>query len=59
MIETCDLKSFSKNIGKTYVLCEEGQGSSPFEMKWRESISWFRLNIIDLTVYRLPHHLKF
>ena len=23
------------------------QGSSPFEMKWRESISWYRLNIID------------
>jgi hypothetical protein len=36
-----------------------GIGSSPFEMKWRESILWFRLNFTDLTVYSLPHHLKF
>ena len=36
-----------------------GIGSSPFEMKWRESILWSRLNIIDLTVYILPHYLKF
>ena len=26
-----------------------GQGSSPFQMKWRVSISWSRLNISDLT----------
>ena len=31
----------------------------PFEIKWRVFISWSRLNITDLTVYRLPCHLKF
>jgi hypothetical protein len=36
-----------------------GQGSSPFQMKWRVSISWSRLNILDLTIYRVPRHLKF
>ena len=38
---------------------DRGIRSSPFEIKWRVSISWFRLNITDLTVYRLPRHLKF
>jgi hypothetical protein len=28
-------------------------GSSPFEMKWRESILWFRLNITDITSVHL------
>ena len=36
-----------------------GIRSSPFEIKWRVSISWPKLNITDLTVYRLPCHLKF
>ncbi len=36
---------------------ENGQGSSPFEMKWKISILWSRLNITDLTVYKLPRHL--
>ncbi len=36
-----------------------GQGSSQFQMKWRVSISWSRLNISDLTIYRVPRHLKF
>ena len=36
-----------------------GIESSPFEIKWRESISRFRSNITDLKVYRLPYHLKF
>jgi hypothetical protein len=27
-------------------------------MKWKLIILWFRLNIIDLTLYRLPRHLK-
>ena len=36
-----------------------GQGSSSFEMKLRVSISWSRLNILNLTIHRLPHHLKF
>jgi hypothetical protein len=35
----------------------QGQESSPFEIKWREFILWFRLNVIDLTVYRL-HVIK-
>ena len=35
------------------------KGSSSFEMKWRESILWSRLNITDLTMYRLSRHLKF
>ena len=37
----------------------KGTRSSLFKMKWIESISWFRLNITDLTVYNLSHHLKF
>ena len=32
----------------------QGMRSSPFEMKWKESISQSKLNIIDLTVYILP-----
>ena len=35
------------------------QGFSPFEMKWKASISWFRFYFTNLTVYRLSHHLKF
>jgi hypothetical protein len=27
-------------------------------MKWKVSILWSRLNIIDLTMYKLPRHLK-
>ncbi len=34
-----------------------GIWSSLFEMKWKETISWLRLNIIDLTVCRLSHKL--
>ena len=51
------LKIIYRSPGGTAV--DKGLGYFPFEMKWRESISWSRLNIIDLTVYRLPHHLKF
>ncbi len=31
------------------------QGLSPFEMKWKVPISWFRFYFTNLTVYRLPH----
>ena len=34
-------------------------GSSPLEKKYRDSISWSRLNITDLIVYKLPYYLKF
>ena len=37
----------------------KGIGFFLFEMKLREAISWFRLNIINLTVYRLLRYLKF
>ena len=36
-----------------------GQGSFPFQMKWRVSISWSRFYFTNLTVYRVFHHLKF
>ena len=36
-----------------------GKRSSLFQNLSILSISWFRLNITDLTVHRLPRHLKF
>ena len=59
-VENSQIKRTVTNSHDSQKFCSiDGIRPSTFEMKWKESISWSRLNITNQTEYKQLHHLKF